>query len=732
MDAFGVSLNIMSLGGLALGVGMLVDNSIIVLENIFRHREEGAEAPWSGGGRGAEEVAGAITASTLTTIAVFGPIIYVEGVAGELFRDLSLAVAFSLLASLLVALTLLPPGGPLPGGPGPRPRGPAPDRGPDRREPWRRGVAPSAGPSGPRMAPPLGRGVADSSSGFWGGGIRRAGGRLFGPPLGPSTGASTASPGATTGPGVGPGSPGRGPHPGGAGLAGALLGAATLDRDLLPRVDQGAFEVRVELPEGTTLSGTDQVARLLEEVLLGTTGWRRCSGRWGGTCGASPRDDPRGSTPPASRCAFGGGATDRPGAPPGAPGGRGPRGGGDRERRAGHGPGEILGGAEADIAVGSGERTWTPPSPTPTGWWTALAGVERSPTCAGGDRSGVSPSSRWRSSGGGGPVRDPGPAVAETVEQGMRGTRHGVRGLRPEDPRPGPVPRRPPLRRETLETLRVEGVPLRSSSGPGSPGARRDPEGGAGAGRLRPGRRAGGAGWTGPSTTVEEDPGRHPPRWGLRVEVGGENEEMRRSFRDLSFAFGLALILVYMILAAQFESFVHPGTILASPSPWPSSGRSWPSPHRRGAQHHVLIGMVILVGIVVNDAIVKVDFIVQARARGAALREAITGGGPGPAPAHRHDHRHHRPGAHPHGPGDRAGADLRAPLAIAVIGGLLVATLLTLLVVPVVFSLVEETRMKPGPGRGRPRRLRRGPRRGRDPRGGGGDGPGPGPGRGAR
>ena len=100
MEAFDVSLNIMSLGGLALGVGMLVDNSIVVLENVFRHRELGKDALESAA-IGAEEVQGAITASTLTTVSVFGPIVYVEGVAGELFGDLSLAVTFSLMASLL-------------------------------------------------------------------------------------------------------------------------------------------------------------------------------------------------------------------------------------------------------------------------------------------------------------------------------------------------------------------------------------------------------------------------------------------------------------------------------------------------------------------------------------------------------------------------------------------------------------------------------------------------------
>ncbi len=108
MEATNVSLNIMSLGGLALGVGMLVDNSIVVLENIFRHRKEEGKDAMRSAAVGAEEVQRAITASTLTTISVFGPIVYVEGVAGELFSSLSLAVAFSLIASLVVALTLLP------------------------------------------------------------------------------------------------------------------------------------------------------------------------------------------------------------------------------------------------------------------------------------------------------------------------------------------------------------------------------------------------------------------------------------------------------------------------------------------------------------------------------------------------------------------------------------------------------------------------------------------------
>jgi HAE1 family hydrophobic/amphiphilic exporter-1 len=103
----GVSLNLMSLGGLALGVGMLVDNAVVVLESIQTCLDRGVsrrEAAIEGVG----EVAAAVTASTFTTVAVFFPITFVEGVAGEIFGDLALAVVFSLLASLLVALFFVP------------------------------------------------------------------------------------------------------------------------------------------------------------------------------------------------------------------------------------------------------------------------------------------------------------------------------------------------------------------------------------------------------------------------------------------------------------------------------------------------------------------------------------------------------------------------------------------------------------------------------------------------
>ncbi len=101
------TLNIMSLGGLALGIGMLVDNAIVVLESIFRCREEG-DSMVDAARRGASEVGMAVTASTLTTIAVFFPIVFIEGIAGQIFTDQALTVTFALLASLAVALTFIP------------------------------------------------------------------------------------------------------------------------------------------------------------------------------------------------------------------------------------------------------------------------------------------------------------------------------------------------------------------------------------------------------------------------------------------------------------------------------------------------------------------------------------------------------------------------------------------------------------------------------------------------
>jgi len=107
MYFFKVNLNMISLGGLTLGIGMLVDNSIIVLENTFNYMARGQKAP-EAARLGTQEIAGAIIGSTLTTVCVFLPIVFTDGMAKEIFNDITLTVTFSLLASIFVAMTLVP------------------------------------------------------------------------------------------------------------------------------------------------------------------------------------------------------------------------------------------------------------------------------------------------------------------------------------------------------------------------------------------------------------------------------------------------------------------------------------------------------------------------------------------------------------------------------------------------------------------------------------------------
>lgn len=644
MDAAGVSLNIMSLGGLALGVGMLVDNSIVVLENVFRHRRELGKPPLLAAAQGADEVRRAITASTLTTISVFGPIVYVRGVAGELFGSLSLAVAFSLVASLLVALTLLPTLAARLGG----------------------------GEAGPGVGGPFARFLTWFDDRF------QAFGRRYHRVLEWSL-----------------------DHPGrvlvGSALAlgGAVGLGSRLDRNLLPEVDQGAFQVRLELPEGTALAATLAEAEGIEAALLADPGVEAVFSRAGRevrSYGASEetagshtalfhvRLRPHTSTREVLERVR-------------SLEGRFPEGAMAFETGQVTALGQILGGVDADLAVrvrGEDLERAFPYAETLAHRLAGLPGignvrlgsergrpeiqVEILPEAAA--RHGIQPR-----------------AVAEALERAMRGTRATEFA---DFDRKIPVVVRLPdslrFQRSTLWNLHVQGVPLRElvrvreTAAPSE--IRREDQGRV----VTVYADVLSGGLQGVLTRVEAALAELPPEADLRVEVGGENEEMRRSFRDLAFAFGLALLLVYMILAAQFESFLHPFTILAAVPLAVVGAVLALGVVGEGINTMSLIGGVILVGIVVNDAIVKVDFIVQGRGRGMPLREAILEAG----------RVRLRPivmttattvlGLAPMALGVGPGADLRAPLALAVIGGLAMATVLTLVVVPVVFAQLEGLR----------------------------------------
>ena len=696
MDAFGVSLNIMSLGGLALGVGMLVDNSIVVLENIFRHREEGKSA-LEAAALGAEEVQGAITASTLTTISVFGPIIYVQGVAGELFSDLSLSVAFSLLASLLVALTLLPAlAARFAGGAGTE----------DADAP----EAPDATPASGRWARVrwIGRGallaplravvatlsVAAQLVGYWLDLLRSLVAPLVRPLLAAFDVGFTRFQGryhrtldwALD-------HRGRVLAASAGALALTVLIGWFLPRDLLPDVDQGAFDVRLTLEEGTSLDATASEARRLEEVIRADPDVEAVFGRIGRDVRSYAESE---ETTGLHTAGFqvrlvDGAATDDvvtrirrevTGLPPGAVA---------FETGQATAMGRMLGGAEADVAVrirGDDldqafihatrvrDRLAEVPSLTNVriGQDQGRPQVQVEIVRDAAARYGIEPR-----------------LVAETIEDAMRGA------LATEfvdfDRKIGVVVRLPDEQRfdrATLDRLRIQGVPLpeliRVEEALGPTEVRREDQG-----RLiQVYADVADGGLDAAIVDIEAALAGVPAPRGLRVDVGGENEEMRRSFRALAFAFALAMLLVYMVLAAQFESFSHPFTILVAVPLAVVGAVAALTLTGGGLNTMSLIGVVILIGIVVNDAIVKVDFINQMRASGMTTRTAILEAG----------RVRLRPilmttittilGLTPMALGVGRGADLRAPLAISVIGGLALATLLTLVVVPVVYAVIED------------------------------------------
>lgn len=646
----GVTLNIMSLGGLALGVGMLVDNSIIVLENVFRLREEGIE-PEEAAVRGAEEVQGAITASTLTTIAVFGPILYVEGLAGALFGELALAVAFSLLASLLVALTLLPVVA------------------------ARLVASPAAG--GKRTSL-IRRGIEDFERRFSNLAARYE--RALAWALDHPSRVYTWAAGA---------------------LVAAMLAALFLPRDVLPDVDQPSFSARISLPPGTPLETTEALALKLD-------GWLRQQpeteavltrvGRASAAAAAEAEDrgpdtaviDVRLSTGIAGstrdvmerlRIAFAelpvgtlsietGSATDL---------------------------GTLFATNDADLAVeirGAGLDTLRVVAADVA---RRIASIPRLADVGAGLEEGH-PELRV------GLDRDAIARYGLAVEDVVAVLTDRTRGRQATEfvdfDRKIPVVVRPEdAERQDLDRVlagEVEGVPLRllvevdEAVGPTAIQRSGQEQ------LVRVTADVAEGSLSGALDAVENALGSYEAPPGVEITVGGESEELRRSFRSLGFAFLLALALVYMILAAQFEAVLQPLVVmLAVPMALIGAVLAL-ALTGNGLNTMSLIGIVVLVGIAVNDAIVKVDFINQAQAAGLGLRAAIEAAG----------RARLRPmvmtsvttilGLLPMAIGLGSGAELRSPIAIAIIGGLVTSTVLTLLVVPVFYASVVRSRFGAG------------------------------------
>jgi HAE1 family hydrophobic/amphiphilic exporter-1 len=196
--------------------------------------------------------------------------------------------------------------------------------------------------------------------------------------------------------------------------------------------------------------------------------------------------------------------------------------------------------------------------------------------------------------------------------------------------------------------------------------------------------------------TAAEEAGRivaqTPMPEGISAMVSGQSEEMTESFRSMQFALALAIFLVYIVMASQFESLIHPLVILFT-IPLALVGAVL-ALFLTGTTINIvaLIGVIMLAGIVVNNAIVLVDLINQLRAQGKDRIEAIMEAGAARLRPIMMTSLTTALGLLPMAMGFGEGSEVRAPMAITVIGGLLVSTMLTLVVIPVVYSLLDRKR----------------------------------------
>ncbi|HHV71659.1 MAG TPA: efflux RND transporter permease subunit [Clostridia bacterium] len=642
-----LTLNMMTLGGLALGVGMLVDNSIVVLENIFRFRQEGyslMEAAKLGTG----EVGMAVAASTLTTIAVFLPVVFVEGLVSSVFKELALTITFSLLASLLVAMTIVP-----------------------MLSSKLLKVNGANGNNGDKKKSSLSKRFNDWLERFnkkyqevlgWALDHRK---RVIIYAVIAFVGACALTP---------------------------LVGM-----DFFPATDEGQFTINIELPQGRALEHTNEVVSQIEELVAknvpevesimsqvgGGSGLSYSSGG-SNTGSVSVRLVPKGERKRSTEeivealrqetqhlagaeITFSTGNTMSMGMGTGAalqvkvkgdeldqlwslaeeveakikevPGTR------EVANSFGEGQPEYQIRINRDKAASYGLNT------------TTVASVLR---------NAVSGQTVTK-------LKEEGQEIDIRIQVGEEQRKHLDNLL--DLPISSPIGVQIPLR-DLAEV--VEG------QGPNQIERENQTRVITVTAQVQ-GRDLGSV-----SKEVEAKiKGINLPN-GYFIEFGGQNVEMMEAFSDLGLALILAVILVYMIMAAQFESLIHPLTIMFS-LPLAFIGVVLGLlVTRRTLSIPAFIGCIMLAGIVVNNAIVLVDYINNLRSRGMGRREAIMQAGP----------TRLRPilmttlttvlGLLPLTLGIGEGSELDAPLATVVSAGLIFSTVLTLVFIPVVYTIFED------------------------------------------
>ena len=635
-----LSINMMSLGGLALGVGMLVDNAIVVLENITRHKEEGEEAK-PAAVTGAGEVQSAITSSTLTTIVVFFPMAFVVGIAGQIFKQLAFTVIFALAASLLVALTLIPL---MAGGKGARPAHPAKQR---------------------FILLDLYEAALSRFLRFKAFGLFLVALLFFG----------------------------------------SLFLFVPLDKELMPKVDQGQFIVKVNMPSGAKLEVTDRASKKIEDYILGLPDVKDVATIVGSTRGRDAKDVL-----------------------------------------------QRLSSNQAEIRVDLKKEREAKTSEV-------VQNIKNHLTLSG--AGGASIEYILQESIFSAAVEESSPIIvevkgehmptltkiAEKLKERIEKT-EGVYGVKTDMPEPSPETKVFVNKdRASVYNLSVADIAQTSQIGLKGYIASRLKEKGqeidirvrlreedrgdfdklsrievhSSEGHIVPlftvARFGKGLGpseikrldqertivisaniFNRPLKDVTSDVtsvinGLDIPE-DFTVKLTGETEEMSESFNSLRFALIFSIILIYMIMAAQFESFWQPLIIMAT-VPLSVIGVLL-GLFVTGTSVNVvaLLGLIMLGGIVVNNGIVLMDYLNLLRSRGKTATEAVMEASKARL----------RPilmtamttilGLVPMALAFGEGSELRSPLAISVIGGLSVSTFLTLFVVPAIYLLSHEVTAK--------------------------------------
>ncbi|MFO8059089.1 MAG: efflux RND transporter permease subunit [Bacillota bacterium] len=633
----GLTLNLVSLGGLALGVGMLVDNAIVILENIFRHRETGA-SPEEAAVRGTGEVAGAVTASTLTTVAVFLPVVFIEGLAAQIFRQLAMTISFSLASSLLVSLTFVPMAAGI----------------------FLRRDARRSGGLAARSAALQDR-LRDRYGDLVRSGLRR---RFL------IAGSALVL------------------------FAGAVAVALSMPRLFLPAMDQRQVDIEVSLPRGAVLDRTDRVMRQIEAIVLdrddvefafvsagrqtGTAGFRGGSADVGG---GLVQLVPRGRDVPSTYEVM----ADL------------------RREFQGIAGAEILVSLSSSIA-GEDQLMQAPVAVSVLGddLDTVVSLAEQIRQLVKEVPGTVNVRSTWEegapevqlrvnrqlASQFGLTVAD----VAMTIRAAVEGevaTRYRL-GERDIDVRV----MLSELHRGDLTS--VQQMTLLTPTGA----------------QVSVGQLAETDRESGPTTIFRQDQARTVEVQadldgrglssvmddiragvedlslpsGYAVQYGGETQEMMEAFEVLGGAFLIGCILMYMVLAAQFESFLQPLIVMVT-IPLAMIGvvaalQVW----GLALSVPAIVGVIGMAGIVVNNSIVMITYMNQLRADGKSAAEAIVRGAVVRL----------RPvlmtstttilGLLPMALESGDGAEMQNAMAASVLGGLLVSTALTLFVVPAVYS----------------------------------------------